>query len=114
MNPTILLIGRQPGEPHNGQGNPPGLMGEKIPLVGRIVAVADELDALLSVRPYKQAWNFKGALEHLQQERGRYFDPGCIDVLLRHIDTILDIQKKFADEPAAPVFKVHPLRRGVA
>jgi len=47
-------------------------------------------------------------------ERGRHFDPGCIDVMLRHIDTILDIQKKFADEPAAPVSDIHPLRRGVA
>jgi len=101
-------------EKYNGQGYPLGLMGEKIPMVGRIVAVADELDALLSVRPYKQAWNFKDALEHLHRERGRHFDPGCIDVMLRHIDTILDIQKKFADEPAAPVSDIHPLRRGVA
>jgi response regulator RpfG family c-di-GMP phosphodiesterase len=101
-------------EKYNGQGYPLGLMGEKIPVVGRIVAVADELDALLSVRPYKQAWNFKDALEHLRHERGRHFDPACIDVMLRHIDTILDIQKKFADEPAVPVSDMHPLRRGVA
>ncbi|MBI3777392.1 MAG: response regulator [Gammaproteobacteria bacterium] len=101
-------------EKYNGQGYPLGLVGEKIPMVGRIVAVADELDALLSVRPYKQAWNLKDALEHLRHERGRHFDPGCIDVMLRHIDTILDIQRQFADEPDAPVPTVHPLRRGVA
>ena len=53
-------------------------------------------------------------IAHSHHERGRHFDPGCIDVMLRHIDTILDIQKKFADEPAAPVFDIHPLRRGVA
>jgi response regulator RpfG family c-di-GMP phosphodiesterase len=101
-------------EKYNGQGYPLGLTGEKIPIVGRIVAVADELDALLSVRPYKQAWNLKDALEHLHRECGRHFDPDCIDVMLRHIDTILDIRKKFADEPAAPVFDILPLRRGVA
>lgn len=101
-------------EKYNGQGYPLGLVGEKIPVVGRIVAVADELDALLSVRPYKQAWNLKDALEHLRHECGRHFDPGCIDVMLRHIDTILDIQRQFADEPSAPVPAVHPLRRGVA
>ncbi len=98
-------------EKYNGQGYPRGLVGEKIPVVGRIVAVADELDALLSVRPYKQAWNLKDALEHLRRERGRHFDPSCIDVMLRHIDTVLDIQRQFADEP---VPAVHPLRRGVA
>ncbi len=101
-------------EKYNGQGYPQGLVGEKIPVVGRIVAVADELDALLSVRPYKQAWNLKDALEHLHQERGRHFDPGCIDIMLRHIDTILDIQRQFADEPGALAPAVHPLRRGVA
>jgi hypothetical protein len=68
---------------------------------------ANEPDALLSVRPYKHAWNFKDALEHLRHERGRHFDPDCIDA-------ILEIQKKFADEPAAPVSDIHPLRRGVA
>jgi len=101
-------------EKYNGQGYPLGLTGEKIPIEGRIVAVADELDALLSVRPYKHAWNVKDALEHLRHERGRHFDPDCIAVMLRHIDTILEIQRKFADEPAAPVSAMHPLRRGVA
>ena len=101
-------------EKYNGQGYPLGLVGEKIPMVGRIVAVADELDALLSVRPYKQAWNLKDALEHLRHERGRHFDPGCIDVMLRQIDTILDIQRQFADESCALVPTVHPPRRGVA
>ena len=101
-------------EKYNGEGYPLGLAGEKIPIMGRIVAVADELDALLSVRPYKHAWNLKDALEHLRHESGRHFDPGCIEVLLRHIDTVLDIQKQFADEPAAPASAVHPLHRGVA
>ena len=101
-------------ERYNGQGYPLGLVGETIPVVGRIVAVADELDALLSVRPYKQAWNLKDVLEQMRRESGRHFDPVCIDVMLRHIDTILDIQKKFADVSEVILPDVLPLRRGVA
>jgi len=85
-------------EKYNGKGYPNGLVGEAIPIMGRIVAVADELDALLSVRPYKQAWNLKDALEQMRSESGLHFDPKCVDIMLRHIDTILEIQKKFSDE----------------
>jgi response regulator RpfG family c-di-GMP phosphodiesterase len=82
--------------------------------VGRIVAVADELDALLSVRPYKQAWNLKDALEQMRRERGRHFDPACIDVMLRHIDAILEIQRKYADMSETVLPDAQPLQRGVA
>ena len=101
-------------EKYSGQGYPQGLAGEAIPVVGRIVAVADELDALLSVRPYKHAWNLKDALEQMRRERGRHFDPACIDIMLRHIDAILEIQKKFADVSEAVLPETPPLRRGVA
>jgi response regulator RpfG family c-di-GMP phosphodiesterase len=76
--------------------------------------VADELDALLSVRPYKHAWNLKDALEQMQRERGRHFDPAGIDIMLRHIDAILEIQKQFADVSEAVLPEALPLRRGVA
>ncbi|MBI5782560.1 MAG: HD domain-containing protein, partial [Gammaproteobacteria bacterium] len=101
-------------EKYNGQGYPRGLVGETIPIAGRIVAVADELDALLSVRPYKQAWNLKDALEQMRRESERHFDPDCVDIMLRHIDTILDIQKKFADVSEAVLPDAPPLRRGAA
>jgi len=101
-------------EKYSGQGYPQGLVGEAIPVVGRIVAVADELDALLSVRPYKHAWNLKDALEQMRRERGRHFDPACIDIMLRHIDAILEIQKKFADMSETVLPDRIFLRRGVA
>ncbi len=101
-------------EQYNGQGYPLGLTGEAIPMVGRIVAVADELDALLSVRPYKLAWNLRDALDHMRRERGRHFDPACIEIMLRHIDTILDIHKKFADVVEPVIHETSPLKRGVA
>ena len=115
---SLLRMGADIAHSHherfNGQGYPLRLVGEKIPIAGRIVAVADELDALLSVRPYKQAWNLKDALDHLRHERGRHFDPACIDVMLRHIDTVLDIQKKFADRADMLLPDIHLIRRGVA
>jgi response regulator RpfG family c-di-GMP phosphodiesterase len=101
-------------EKYSGQGYPQGLAGEAIPVVGRIVAVADELDALLSVRPYKHAWNLKDALEQMRRERGRHFDPACIDIMLRHIDAILEIQRKFADMSETVPPEALPLQRGVA
>lgn len=87
-------------EKFDGTGYPQGLAGEAIPLAGRLVAVADALDALLSPRPYKPAWNLKDTLDRLHAERGRSFDPACVDVVLNNIDAILDIQRMFPDEPA--------------
>src|SRR5476651_2808200 len=54
-------------EKWNGSGYPNGLAGEAIPLVGRIVAIADVFDALTSERPYKKAWTVEQAVEFLQQ-----------------------------------------------
>jgi HD-GYP domain-containing protein (c-di-GMP phosphodiesterase class II) len=50
----------------------------------------------------------------MRRERGRHFDPACIDIMLRHIDAILEIQKKFADVSEAVLPEAPPLQRGVA
>src|SRR3990172_7008185 len=101
-------------EKYNGQGYPLGLVGEAIPVVGRIVAVADELDALLSVRPYKQAWAEQDALALVKSKRGTQFDPLCIDVLFQHIDAVLEIQRKFADPTFGPEQIYKPLAEDAA
>ena len=49
----------------DGQGYPRGLGGRRIPLSGRIVAVADVFDALVSDRPYKRAWPRQDALDYI-------------------------------------------------
>ena len=64
----------------DGTGYPAGLMGEQIPLVGRICAICDVFDALMSERPYKEAWSFDDALAAIQAERGRAFDPRLVDL----------------------------------
>ena len=66
----------------DGQGYPRGLSGEAIPLCARIVAVADVFDALTTRRPYKQAMSFDEAMACLERERGRHFDPACLDAFV--------------------------------
>jgi len=67
----------------DGTGYPAGLAGEEIPVAGRIVAVADVLDALLSERPYKRAWSLEAALVEITAQAGRQFDPQVVDALRR-------------------------------
>ena len=66
----------------DGSGYPKGLRGEKIPLSGRIVAVADVFDALTSERPYKKAWSVQDALNEISAQVGRQFDPNVVRALL--------------------------------
>jgi putative two-component system response regulator len=63
----------------DGSGYPYRLAGEEIPLASRIVAVADVFDALTHERPYKQAWTREAALEEIERQRGRQFDPRVVD-----------------------------------
>jgi putative two-component system response regulator len=62
----------------DGSGYPRGLAGESIPLVGRIVAIADVFDALIHERPYKAAWPVADALAEIERQSGRQFDPHVV------------------------------------
>jgi putative two-component system response regulator len=66
----------------DGAGYPHGLHGDQIPLVGRIVAIADVFDALTSMRPYKPAWSVEHALAEIERQRGHQFDPHLVDLFL--------------------------------
>ena len=59
----------------DGTGYPAGLAGEEIPLVGRVVAVADVFDALTHDRPYKAAWPVEKAIAEIRRGAGTQFDP---------------------------------------
>jgi two-component system response regulator RpfG len=85
-------------EKYDGSGYPSGLSGEEIPLVARIVAVADVFDALMSERPYKQAWPMEKALELLRNESGRHFDPQCVDAFFSRIEDVQRIREEFSDD----------------
>jgi HD-GYP domain-containing protein (c-di-GMP phosphodiesterase class II) len=83
----------------DGTGYPRGLNGEEIPLSGRIVAVADVFDALLSERPYKKAWPVAQVEAYLVTQSGRQFDPRIIAVFLADLAAMVAIQ---ADGTHAP------------
>ena len=82
----LIKLAAQIAEGHHerwdGKGYPKGLSGEAIPLCARIVAIADVFDALTTERPYKKAVPVAGALAILEAERGRHFDPACLDAFL--------------------------------
>ncbi len=84
-------------EKWDGTGYPVGLSGEDIPLVGRILSIADVFDALTSERPYKKAWSIDDAFNHLQKESGKHFDPQLIKAFLASREEILEIIQTHAD-----------------
>jgi len=66
----------------DGKGYPHGLKGEEIPLQGRIMAIADVYDALVSKRSYKNAFSHKDAVEIIKKSGGTHLDPQLINVFL--------------------------------
>lgn len=66
----------------DGNGYPQGLKGRDIPISARIFAVVDVWDALTSDRPYRSAWTARQALEYIQRESGRHFDPQVVNAFL--------------------------------
>ena len=77
-------IARSHHEKWDGNGYPRGLRGSDIPIMGRIVALVDVFDALLSRRAYKDPWPIERVLEEIARLRGSHFDPALTDLLLAH------------------------------
>jgi len=75
-------------EKYDGSGYPKGLVGNAIPLSGRIIAVADVFDALTSKRPYKEAWSFEQAISYIKESSGSSFDPSCVEAFIKKLDEI--------------------------
>lgn len=84
-------------EKWDGSGYPFSLAGEDIPLVGRIVAIADVFDALTSERPYKKAWPLEDAIAYIRDSAGTHFDPQLVDVFLSQLDEINQITRRYAE-----------------
>lgn len=76
-------------ERFDGSGYPNGLAGEAIPVAGRIVAVADVLDALLTDRPYRRALPLPEALELLATGSGSQFDPTFVQAMVEHAGSLV-------------------------
>ncbi len=67
-------------EYYDGKGYPRGLAGEEIPLMGRIITIADTFDAMTSTRPYRKALSQKQAFDEIIKFRGIQFDPHLAEV----------------------------------
>jgi HD-GYP domain-containing protein (c-di-GMP phosphodiesterase class II) len=66
----------------DGKGYPLGLKGEEIPLVARIIAIADTYDAMVSTRPYRKGMDPKFAYQEILRYRGTQFDPEVVDAFV--------------------------------
>jgi CHASE2 domain-containing sensor protein len=75
-------IARTHHERWDGTGYPAGLVGDEIPLEGRICAICDVFDALTSRRPYKEPWPAEEALAEIERQSGRQFDPELVALFL--------------------------------
>ncbi|KRT56423.1 response regulator [endosymbiont of Ridgeia piscesae] len=84
-------------EKWDGTGYPNGLIGEAIPLSGRLMALADVYDALITSRVYKEAFSHETAVEMIREERGRHFDPEVVRAFLDLEDSFQAIANRFTE-----------------
>jgi response regulator RpfG family c-di-GMP phosphodiesterase len=87
MAETIALTHH---ERWDGSGYPAGLRGTEIPLVGRICAICDVFDALLSRRPYKEAWSLPAAVQEIRRQSGKHFEPKLVEAFLALVPGLED------------------------
>jgi putative two-component system response regulator len=81
-------------ERYDGSGYPRGLEGDEIPLAGRIVAVADVFDALVSDRVYRPAFAVDRAVQMVRNAGGNHFDPVVVDAFTEQLPRILEFRKR--------------------
>ena len=77
---TVLQGIRHHHERYDGSGYPDGLAGDRIPLIARIVTIADCFDAMTSIRTYRTALDVETALEVMRSAAGTQFDPGLVPI----------------------------------
>ncbi len=94
-------------EKWDGSGYPAGLAGKNIPIEGRIVAICDVFDALISSRPYKHRWTDTEAITHLRQNAGTHFDPTLVALFINEIPKIKEFTLRLEVHESAT--GLHPL-----
>lgn len=97
----FLAMGREIATYHHekwdGTGYPSGKSGAEIPLSARIVSLCDTYDALVSERPYKDAYSHERAIEIIKEERGKSFDPDIVDLFIKIHRKFRQIRKEYDD-----------------
>lgn len=86
-------------EKWDGSGYPQGLKGTRTPLAGRITAIADVFDALISKRPYKEPFSLEKSFSIIREGRGSHFDPEVVDAFFAVEGEIVAIKELYKEEP---------------
>ncbi len=84
-------------EKWDGSGYPRGLKGDAIPLFGRIMAIADIYDALISERLYKDAMSHEDAADYISEISGKHLDPAIVEAFLMLQDDFREVAARFGD-----------------
>ena len=98
---TIVSAVRHHHERWDGKGYPDGLAGHDIPLLARIIALADSYDAMVSDRPYRQGLSVHRVQEEIQRNAGTQFDPYMAELFLRQVE------KDGGFSPIHPSISIH-------
>jgi hypothetical protein len=94
-------------EKWDGSGFPDGVSGEDIPIEGRIVAICDVFDALVSSRSYKKSWTDTEAIDFLRKNAGKHFDPRLVDLFIQNVPKIKEFSYRLEDHETAT--GLHPI-----
>jgi len=109
---AVLPIVRSHHERWDGLGYPDGLAGDAIPLLSRVVAVADAFDAMISDRPYRKGLPLYKAFAEVAAQAGSQFDPRCVQAFLELRSQIAELLRQRADAGNGPF--ALPYRQRVA
>ncbi len=90
----------------DGTGYPRRLKGKAIPQVGQITAIADVFDALISKRPYKEAFSLEKSFTIIKESRGSHFNPDVVDAFFAIEDEIISIKEKYTDKEESLFLKI--------
>ena len=90
-------IARHHHEKYDGSGYPDGLKGDEINIANRIFSLSDVYDALVSKRPYKEAFTHDRAKHIIIDGKGKHFDPVVVDAFLRCENSFIDIREKYKE-----------------
>jgi putative two-component system response regulator len=99
---ALMTMARMVAQTHHerwdGNGYPNRLVGDQIPIEGRICALCDAFDALTSKRPYKREWSVTEALSYLDEQSGHHFDPELVTLFHGILDQVLLLKDKYSDD----------------
>lgn len=84
-------------EKWDGSGYPNAIAGEDIPIEGQIVALADVFDALTSDRPHKTAWTIEAAMELIESESGKHFNPVLVAHFQQALNQMIAVHKTYIE-----------------